>query len=195
MNKTLVLFDFDGTLSKKDTFFQFIYFSKSFWQANMILAKNAIFIFLYLIRQRSAEELKIKLLSDFFIGKSETELNKLGNEFCEEFFSTKGFNQSTLAKLYQYKKDGAAIFVVTASVGIWMHPICAKLDVNVLCTEVLFENGIFTGKLATKNCNGIEKANRIKSEIDLSNFSHIIAYGNSKGDEAMFKLSNKSYLV
>lgn len=192
MNKTLVLFDFDGTLSKKDTFFQFIYFAKGFWQTNLLLAKNSLFIFLYLIKIRSAEELKIKLLGDFFKNKTKSELIKLGNDFCEEFFRKDSFKKEIFTQLIEFKKTEATIYIVTASVGVWMHPICEKLGVNVLCTELLFENEKFTGKLATKNCNGIEKANRIKSEIELCNYSHIIAYGNSKGDFEMFKMADQT---
>ena len=56
------------------------------------------------------------------------------------------------------------------------------------------ENGYFTGKFATSNCNYQEKKKRIEEEIDLSFYDEVIAFGDTEGDKIMFSLATKSCL-
>lgn len=195
MNKQLVLFDFDGTLSKKDTFFQFILFSKGTVSVLFMLFRHSIHIFLYFIKVISAEELKRKVFYFLFKGLTRTELDQMGKLFAKHMIDADLFKKDILDKLEMHKKEGATIYVVSASIGVWIHPVCKDLGVKAICTEIKLENGIFNGEFVTKNCNGQEKANRIQDELNLKNYSNIIAYGNSKGDLQMFKLAHKSYLI
>ena len=64
---------------------------------------------------------------------------------------------------------------------------------GLICTKAKYdEQGFFTGKFASPNCNYQEKKNRIEKEIDLSLYDQIIAFGDTKGDEAMFSIATKS---
>jgi len=55
------------------------------------------------------------------------------------------------------------------------------------------KGGVVTGKLLTKNCYGIEKANRVKEIYDLSHYERIYAYGDSTGDTELLALANESF--
>lgn len=195
MNKTLVLFDFDGTLSKKDTFFQFLFFSKGWFKVILMFLRHAFLIFSYFFKLVSAEELKRKLFYYHFKECEKTELDEAGSSFSKYFFETNSFRKEILEKLISYQQQGADIYVVSASIGIWIHPICSNLKVNAICTELEFDDQIFKGKFGTKNCNGDEKATRIRSEINLKDYSKIIAFGNSKGDLPMLSLANEGFIV
>ena len=46
-----------------------------------------------------------------------------------------------------------------------------------------------SGRFATKNCYGIEKANRINDMNDLKQYNQIYAYGDSRGDREMLTLA------
>ncbi|MBK7669085.1 MAG: HAD-IB family phosphatase [Sphingobacteriaceae bacterium] len=91
--------------------------------------------------------------------------------------------------------QGHVISIVSASLDIWIRPFCEKHGIDYLCTEIEYVNGISTGKLLTPNCNGAEKAVRIKQRYNLTDYSSIIAYGNSSGDKAMFDLTTQAILV
>lgn len=43
------------------------------------------------------------------------------------------------------------------------------------------------------NCHGIEKVNRIRNAVDLSNYDDIYAYGDSKGDSGMLDLATRRF--
>lgn len=139
--------------------------------------------------------LKQKLISYYFKGEKEETLNAKGNEFIQNLIRSGELDQSLIQKLEGYKKEGNSISVVSASLDIWIKPFCVKYGIDHLCTELDYVNGVCNGKLKTPNCNRNEKAIRIKKKYNLSDFSKIIAYGNSSSDNAMFDLAHETHLI
>lgn len=195
MSKTLVLFDFDGTLTKRDTFPQFVFCSQGYLKGLSGFLIFSPYVFLFLFKLMDGAKLKEKLVAFYFKGEKEEVLNRKGNAFIEKLTSENGFNIDVLKKFENYKAQGNVICIVSASLDIWIKPFCDKHSTDYLCTELDYENGISNGKLKTLNCNGPEKAVRIKQKYNLTDFSSIIAYGNSSGDKAMFELANETHLI
>ncbi len=195
MSKTLVLFDFDGTLAKRDTFPQFIFFSQGYFGGLLGFIIFFPLIVLYILKMLSGSELKEKLVSYYFKGKSEEELKVQGERFIRKLLQTKSMNDSLIQKLKSYKSSGHVVCIVSASLNIWIEPFCKIFELDCLCTELNFENKVYTGKFKTPNCNNAEKAVRIKQKYNLKDFSKIVAYGNSNSDKAMFELATESILI
>ena len=64
---------------------------------------------------------------------------------------------------------------------------------KLLSTQAKFKNGIYIGKFATKNCNGIEKVHRIKEIIKNQSFDKTIAFGDTSGDKEMLAWADESH--
>jgi phosphoserine phosphatase len=64
-----------------------------------------------------------------------------------------------------------------------------------ICTETEKEAGVLTGSLKRKNCNYSEKVIRIKESEFYDPEAYVVVFGNSKGDEDMFRMSNEFYFV
>lgn len=195
MSKTLVLFDFDGTLTKRDTFPQFIFFSQGYLKGLLGFLIFFPYIFLFLTKLMDGAKLKEKLVRYYFDRHKEELLYQKGVEFIEKLSKENSFNQDILKKLESYKSQNHTICIVSASLDIWIKPFCKKYGIDYLCTELECVNGISTGKLKTPNCNGEEKGVRIKRKYSLSDYITVVAYGNSSGDKAMFELANETHYV
>ncbi len=195
MSKTLILFDFDGTLTKGDTFHQFIFFSKGYLKGLLGYLLFSPSIFFFLLKGMSGARLKEKLVAYFFKDETEEVLKKQGEKFIEHLKTRKEFNSELVKKLEDYKKSGETISVVSASLDVWIKPFCDKYDISCLCTELKFEEGICLGRFNTPNCNNEEKAIRINKFYNLKEYSKIVAYGNSSGDKAMFNLATEFFLI
>ena len=76
-------------------------------------------------------------------------------------------------------------YIVSASLDIWVRPFAEKFGMKLLATQAAFENNIFTGKFVGKNCNGLEKVNRIKEAINEKKYDKTIAFGDTSGDQEM----------
>ncbi|GHS94099.1 hypothetical protein AGMMS50276_06020 [Synergistales bacterium] len=88
------------------------------------------------------------------------------------------------------RKD--SVFIVTASMKEWVAFWAKRQseEVTVIGTELEVEDGILTGRLATPNCRGAEKAERIRASVNIHSYPEIYAYGNSGGDREMLALAN-----
>lgn len=194
MSKTLVLFDFDGTMTRKDTFPAFIFFV--FGRVKCILGFliHAPYVLLYFLGVINGSVLKQKMVSYFFKGKDIDTINRKGIAFSEEL-NVKGMNNDVMNDFMQYQLKGFDLCIVSASLDIWIAPFAKIYNIKYICTEAEVSGNKFTGKLKTPNCNGNEKANRIRAAYNLSEYGNIIAYGNSKGDEAMMNLANEKHMV
>lgn len=89
----------------------------------------------------------------------------------------------------RHKKEGTHVIVVSASAEDWIYPWCEQSNITCVATRLEVREGKLTGRIAGKNCNGIEKVTRLREAIDLSQYKTIYVYGDSKGDLPMLGLA------
>lgn len=188
----IAFFDFDGTITSKDSFIEFIRFTHGdikFFIGFLVLSPMLIAYKLKIIPNYIAKE---KVLKYFFGGISRSDFEKLAQKYsltCIDSIVKK----SALERLEWHKSQGHKIVIVSASIDSWLRPWCEKNDIELIATKLKCVNDKITGKLSTKNCHGQEKANRIKEIYSLNEYNYIYAYGDSKGDKGMLSLADKSY--
>lgn len=103
------------------------------------------------------------------------------------------FRETALERLAWHKEQKHEIYVVSASARLWLAEWCKNENINLIATDLEFDNEKLMKKFATPNCNGEEKVNRIKQEIDLQQFDAIFAYGDTEGDRPMLSLAQKPH--
>lgn len=191
MNRNLYLFDFDGTLTKKDSLFDFLKFSFPLEYQKKFFLFIPFFI-LSKLKILDPGKVKEKFISSFLKGKSFTEINQLAtNYFNENYSSLIHPKADEFIKSVSNYNDK---FIVSASVDFWLQPFADYYGMGLICTKAHFDDqGFYTGKFSTANCNNQEKKNRIEKEVDLTLYDEVIAYGDTSGDLAMFEIATKSF--
>lgn len=188
----VAFFDFDGTITKRDTFLDFVSFS----MGRMTMVKGILFHFFsalgYQLKIVSGHKIKEQLLSYYFKNKSSHEFQKLGEEYAQHRLSEIIYPKA-LDKINWHKNQGHKVVVVTASIAQWVEPWCNQHNLELIATEVAIEDGILTGKLKGKNCIGIEKVNRIYEAYDVQYITYSYGYGNSSGDRELLAMVNEKY--
>jgi phosphatidylglycerophosphatase C len=188
----IAFFDFDGTITKKDTLIEFIKFAvgkKNFFKGLLILSPILI---LYKLKFVPNYKAKQKLISYFFKGYKESYFKKLATIYSLNMMDDI-INHEALNRIKWHKSQGHEVVIVSASMECWLRPWCKKHNLQLIATKLEFKNGIVTGNFLTKNCYGIEKVNRIKQAYNLKKFDYIYVYGDSKGDKEMLSLANKAF--
>ncbi len=188
----LALFDFDGTITTDDSLIKFIRFVvgdvKTLW--GMILLSPMLVVYkLKLIPNYKAKQM---MLSYFFKGMDEQQFRKVAEEYSLKQIDTI-LRPKAMEKIAWHKEQGHTIVVVSASIECWLKPWCNHHGLNILSTKLEMKNGVVTGKLLTKNCYGLEKANRVKEKYNLSYYNYIYAYGDSSGDKELLELADKTF--
>lgn len=190
--RKLALFDFDGTITSRDSMFSLLRFAvgePAFYAKLFRCSPSLIAFRLGLLNNQAAKE---KLLTGF-VGGMEV---KLFNGLCNDFANNRLpdlLRPQAVSELEQLRKNGYDIVVVTASAENWVSPWCNSLGIACIGTRLEVKEGRITGLIAGKNCNGEEKAARIRENIRLEDYSEILAFGDSPGDYPMFKLATVSY--
>ena len=192
MNKKhLELFDFDGTLTRKDTFVDLIKFQ--FGIAKLLLGFGMYLPHLFLMKVKlySNAKTKQKIFKHFFKGMDIDSFNKLCQSYCDSRF-LEIMRPSALTYLEQSKAEKA---IVSASIQNWVKCFAERLNIEIiLATEIeIDEYGKLTGNFSSNNCHGDEKVVRIKSLIDERSSFQITAFGDSNGDKAMIKYADKGH--
>ena len=191
MMKKLYLFDFDGTLTYKDTMFMFLKFYDPKKYLFQFLKHIPLFILLKL-KLADAESVKKSLIASILKGKSRHQIEKKAQQFFEENYPSL-FRENALDFINNIDRTHTESYIVSASLDIWVKPFAEKFNMKLLSTQAEFKDDVFTGKFVGKNCNKEEKVNRIKLEIGDKKFDKIIAFGDTSGDKAMFKFANESH--
>jgi phosphatidylglycerophosphatase C len=192
MKKQIAFFDFDGTITSKDSFLEFIKFQKGrlyFYAGLLMCSPWLVGYTLGLVSNSMAKE---KLITFFFKNQS---IESFNND-CSQFSSVvlkKIIRIAALQKMEQLKLQGFEIVIVSASIENWLQPCCTKNNIKLIATKLQIVDNKLTGKMEGLNCNAAEKLRRIKEEYNLADYETIYCYGNTKGDKPMLSVATKSF--
>ena len=192
MNKKIAFFDFDGTITTKDTLLEFLKFSKGRFSFYAGMLMNAPFIAAFKLKIITNQQAKEKLLSWFW---KDTTLEEFEG-YCQSFAGTilpRLLRPRALQEIKRLQQEGYTIVVVSASPENWIRPWTKTMDIHLLASELEVKQGRLTGKICGKNCNGEEKVRRIMEKYALQDYEVIAAYGDTPGDRPMLKLAHAPY--
>lgn len=185
----VAVFDFDGTLTTKDSFLEFIIFTRGrtvlffsffLFLPQLVLMKMGLY---------SNEKAKQKVFSFCFKGMSADDFEKCGHAFMHriETFVRPG----TIVKLREHLSRGDKVYVVSASVTDWIQPWCESNGIeNVVGTEAEKVDGQITGRFLGRNCYGAEKVRRFLQREPFRDNYYLFAYGDSRGDNELLQLAD-----
>ncbi|HSB93948.1 MAG TPA: HAD family hydrolase [Flavitalea sp.] len=192
MNGRIAFFDFDGTITYKDTLLEFIRFAKGdigFYSGFLLYSPALVAFKLKLISNQAAKQL---ILRHFFGKMPLAEFNKLCNDFAVKVVPGL-VRYKALHELQELEKNNFRIVVVSASAENWVKLWAEKMGYEYIATRLETVGDSITGRIAGSNCFGEEKVNRIKQQYNLSDYSEVYCYGDSAGDRPMLALGTKSF--
>lgn len=187
--KKLYCFDFDGTLTYKDTMFLYLKFYNAS-KFRMQFIKHIPLFTLLKLNLLEAEKVKKSFISSILKGQSKAKIEKKSQEFFDQYYP-EIFRENALDFIKNIDYSQTDCYIVSASLDIWVKPFAEKFKMNLIATKAEFKNDIFTGNFVGKNCNGLEKVNRIKEEISDKKYDKTIAFGDTFGDQQMLDWANE----
>ena len=188
----LALFDFDGTITFKDSFADFIKYAVGhtrFYLGVACLAPVVAGFLLGLIPAWRAKELMSIL---FFGGRDAREFEELASKYSREELP-KIVRKIARERMEWHKRRGDTVVVVSASIDLWLKDWCKARQVDLIATMLEVKDGRISGRFLTKNCSGREKVRRIEERFNLSDFDYIYAYGDRPGDRPMLAMADECY--
>lgn len=192
MSRSIAFFDFDGTITTKDTLLEIFKYRHGKTKFYLGFLLNSPFLVAYKAGIISNQLAKERTLKHFFGGMKADDFNGFCEQFAREIIPSL-IRKKALKEIDQLKQAGAEVVIVSASPENWLQPWCTTLNLPLLATQLEVNNNKITGKIKGINCHGEEKARRIKEVYDLSAYKEIYCYGDTSGDKPMLSLATHAF--
>lgn len=181
---TLLVFDFDGTLYSGDSMLDFARFldRKRYLKSLVRIAIPLAFSRVGIV---SRTKVKHQFLRFNLQGYSKSELLQQGREFFLK-------NESKIFPearefLKQHSEETTECLILSGSSAEWLQPFAEMWNAELLCTQLHYDaTGSCSGLLPNQNIVGEAKVEALEKFIAARGIdSHIIAFGNTKSDQAL----------
>jgi phosphatidylglycerophosphatase C len=192
VSRTIAFFDFDGTITTKDTLLEFIKFSKGRFRFYLGFALNSPWLIALKLKLISNQKAKEKILAWFFRGNSLPVFQDTCNQFAAQILPGL-IRPKALHEIDLLRKKDATIVIVSASPENWIRPWAESNSLELIATRLQVIDLTLTGKIAGRNCHGEEKVARIGESVQLPDYEQIYAYGDTGGDKPMLRLAHHSF--
>ena len=195
MKRIVAAFDFDGTLTTKDTLLEFIKFScgkKAFCIGFLLHSPLLVLMLLHLYPNWKAKQL---IFSYFFKDWDYESFRTQGEGFVKLVECCK--RNTMVNTLEKHVRHGDSVYVISASIEEWVRPWAEKHGVTgVMGTQIeVGADGKLTGRFKSKNCYGKEKVKRLLQVEPDRNSYYLYAYGDSRGDKCLIDFSDEGRYV
>jgi HAD superfamily hydrolase (TIGR01490 family) len=188
----LVLFDFDGTITRGDTFSGFLHFAVSRRRVVLGAVLFAPVILLYRLGLLSGRQARPIVSRVGFQGEPAEAIRELGRRYAAEVLP-RVVRQRAIDRIREHLRQGDTVVVVSASLNAYLDPWCERMGVEGICTALEEHDGRLTGRYRLGDCSGPAKVRRIRERYDLSRYSAIYAYGDTHDDREMLDLAHRKY--
>ena len=192
VNKQIAFFDFDGTITTKDTLLEFIKFCKGKRAFYTGFVLNAPYLLAYKAKLISNQKAKERILGYFFHNTTTAQFTAYCKDFAIQVLP-KLIREKAKEEIETLKSKGFEVIVVTASAEDWVRPWTDAMQIGLIGTKLQLVKEKITGKIQDINCHGEEKVKRIKAKYKLDEYQVIHAYGDTSGDHAMLKIAHEKY--
>lgn len=182
--KVLSVFDFDGTLTRHDSFVPFLRFAFGKREFLRRVLKLVLPGLRYLMRGMTRDELKAHLISTFLTGVEASWLRSRSVAFCEHSWSGL-MRPSGLRAVESELASGAEVTLCSASPALVLQPFANRLGVKLIGTELEVIDDRLTGRINGNNCRCEHKVLRLEAVYGPLTQYRLRAWGDTRGDHEL----------
>jgi phosphatidylglycerophosphatase C len=186
--RRVAAFDFDGTLTRKDTLLPFLVHVHG--RRRVAAALGAVGP---PWRRRTGrhrrDDLKERVLARLFRGDDPARIREAGASYGEGLVT--GLLPAMKERLDAHREAGHEVIIVSASLHAYLDRVGELLGVDAVIAVDLEvgDDGRYTGELVGPNVRGPEKAVRLQAWAGEEAELELWAYGNSSGDAELLALA------
>lgn len=184
----LALFDFDGTLTGRETFPLFL---RAVTPRARVVAGSVVFAPLvlgYRLGWISGSVTRAAIVRLALSGLRADAVAAAGERFAQSVLPDL-LRPQALARLQWHRGRGDTIAVVSGAFDAYLAPWCRAQELTLFCSSLEQRDGCLTGRYRGTQCVAAEKARRVREHYDLGRFAAIHAYGDTPEDRELPNLA------
>lgn len=190
--RVLSVFDFDGTLTRHDSFVPFLRFAFGKREFSRRILSLALPSLRYLARGMTRDELKAQLISAFLTGVEAKWVSQQASEFCY-FVWPKLMRPSGLRSVAAELTSGAEVTLCSASPTLVLHPFAERLGIKLIGTDLEVVDGTLTGRISGNNCRCENKVLRLEAVYGPLTQYRLRAWGDTRGDHELLAVAQDAH--
>jgi phosphatidylglycerophosphatase C len=194
----IAAFDFDGTLTKRDTLLPFLARGLGWSRFFLALLRCSPWLAAFGLRLIPNHVAKRKLLLVTLKHKTIPQMDDWTNRWLANDFPGQ-LQDWTMARLAEHQQASHCCVMVSASPDIYLKRVANQLGFDaLLCTKMAVESGRLTGLMQTPNCHGEQKVLRLQAWMAErfgadSGAKVVYAYGDTSGDKPMLRMAAHAF--
>ncbi len=189
---SLALFDFDGTITRRETMPDFVRGSVG---RGRLLAGQALLAPLvigYKLGLVSGGAVRNAVVRFAYAGVPASVLEAAGREFAQAYLPGV-LRPEAMQRIAWHRSQGHEVAVVSGGLDVYLAPWCAAHGLGLACSSLQQRGGVLTGRYEGQQCVLAEKARRVRERFVLADYSCIYAYGDTPEDREMLDLATVRY--
>lgn len=187
----LALFDFDGTVTARDSFKPFLYYAAGPVRTVVGTALLTPLLAARRLGLISGSRLRQAGAYVCFRGRRAAEIEALGERYSVKLDAL--VRPEMLNKIRWHQAQGDKVALVSASLAPYLRPWCERVGVECISTDLEVNAEILTGRYAGGDCTGPEKARRVRARYELAKYTTIYAYGDTQEDTELLALAHQRF--
>jgi HAD superfamily hydrolase (TIGR01490 family) len=179
----LVLFDFDGTLTTRDTIRPFAsYLCNASGRSGFTRASVDLSLLLLKLHLTSNHTFKQRFLQLLVQGLPAGRVQKWAEQFHATHLESIQ-NRPVVELLLEHTAAGDDVYLVSSNFDFFLQPLQQRWNLKgILATQTEVLDGCFTGCIVGRACDGREKLTRVVASFGERNAREAVAYGDSRSD-------------
>ena len=190
--QVLSVFDFDGTLTRHDSFVPFLKFAFGTREFNRRILRLALPSVRYLARRLNRDELKAQLISTFLTGVETKWVQEQAVKLCGLFWEQL-MRPSGLKSVAAEVEAGAVVTLCSASPALVLQPFADRLGIRLIGTELEVVDGLLTGRMTGNNCRCENKVLRLEAVYGPLDLFRVKAWGDTRGDFELLAAAQEAH--
>lgn len=186
----LALFDFDGTITNRELFADFVRFALPPARLAAAWRRLAPWVLGYRLGLISGTRIRSRVAEVGFGGLSEEVVHEAGRRFADAVIPS-ALRPEAMARIEWHRGRGDTVVVVSGAFDFYLGHWCRSHGLDVLCSSLESEDGRLTGRYRGAQCVGAEKARRVRATYDLARYRVIHAYGDTREDAELLALAHR----
>ena len=187
--RDLALFDFDGTITTRETFPDFM--ARAVPRRRLALGRVlfAPWVVGYRLGVVPVALLRTALVRYAFSGVPLAAVEAAGAALAADVLPGL-VRPEVQTRIDWHKARGDTVAVVSGGFDVYLAPWCRAQGLDWICSSLAVRDGRLTGRYAGAQCVADEKARRVRARYDLAGYRAIHAYGDTHEDHALLALAD-----
>lgn len=191
----LVVFDFDHTLTDRETLSRFLLTCLPVQRVVRALLLLPMVLAGFWMRWGWREGFKRACLFAFLRGLEEAEFLRLGDQYSQQKLPS-SLRPEMHRRLQTLLASGQEVWLISGSLSAYLAPFSKTLGISgvLACDMTVGKDGKLTGGLRGGNCWGPEKLRRLRL-LEPSPHRPLVMYGDSAGDRELLEAAWEGHFM